>query len=58
VYEAGKVEPFRAQSANDTCARDPPPAPSAHADLPPLELRVSYLEGRRHLPIVDLVRAA
>ena len=58
VYEAGKVEPFRLRAANDSATRDPPNPPPAHADLPRLELRVSYLEGRRHLPIVDLDRAA
>ena len=29
----------------------------AHGDLPRFGLRVSYLEGRRHLPIVELYRA-
>jgi hypothetical protein len=58
VYEAGKVEPFRLRAANDCNERDPPKADLARAELPRLELRVCYLEGRRHLPIVELGRAA
>jgi transposase InsO family protein len=58
VYEAGKVEPFRLRAANDSPMRDPPGRRSAHADLPRLELRVSYLEGRHHLPVVELHGAA
>jgi transposase InsO family protein len=61
VYEASKVEPFAASAANDTAASNdgtPLAARAAPADLPRLELRVSYLEGRRHLPIIELERAA
>jgi hypothetical protein len=61
VYEAGKVEPFAASAANDTAASTdgaPPAARGSPVDLPRLKLRVSHLEGRRHLPIVELERAA
>jgi hypothetical protein len=67
VYHAGKVEPFAASTANDTAAsndgtplapRASPAARARPADLPRLELRISYLEGRRHVPIVELERAA
>jgi hypothetical protein len=33
-------------------------SPRRNVDTPPLTLHVTYLEGRKHLPIVELRRAA
>ena len=56
AYLAPRFEPRRKWPRGSPCAA--PPAPVRSRGGQRLELRVSYFVGRKHLPIVELNRAA